>query len=185
MKLRSMPLLVLLLSVAMATVVCGAVTQDELWDKQSKAHRKWQIELAKLLVTKAPHLKELIEIQRDLQLVMLDMRDARYSYLLKHDPEKIIRTKGLSEWINFPWSEEDDADLRASSSEYMKLDAAKQALRKRNQGHASWTELRKIFVTWVQNSTKYQVLRKTLDDELDHVFQVMQAQETDNKAAAH
>ena len=180
-----MPLLALLLCMAMATAVSDDVLRDELWDRQSKAHRKWQTELAKLLTSEAPHLKELVEIQRDLQLVMLEMRDARQSYLLRHDPERVIRTKGLSEWINFPWSEEDDANLRASSPEYVKLEAAKQALRKRNQRHASWGELRKVFATQFQSSTEYRALRKALDDELDQVVQVLQAQDTDNKAAAH
>jgi len=168
----------------MATVftTAGDVKPDKLWDRQCSAQRKWQIELAKLLTSTAPQLKELIEIQRDLQLLSLDIRDVKYNYLLRNDPGRITCARDPSEWINFPWSEEDDTRLRVSSPEYAKLEVAKQALHERNQGHASWPELRKLFSTRVQESEEYQALRKALQEELAQIAHVLRERQEDNTA---
>ena len=52
----------------LCVAVYAAPEEDALWETGANAQKTWQVGLAKFLVTEAPQFKELIELQRDLQL---------------------------------------------------------------------------------------------------------------------
>lgn len=161
----------------------SAPGEDVLWEKVSNAQKTWQVELAKVLVTEAPQFKELIELQRDIQLTMNKMGSWKYYYLLETDPGRITRGKGWSAWANFDWSGEDDTKLAARDPEYAKLGIRKKTLREKNQGHPSWPGLRKVFDE-VRAGEPFQTLYKKLMGTLEEVDLALKREAADNEAAA-
>ena len=160
--------------------VCATPQKDALWEQQANAQKTWQVGLAKLLVTKAPQFKGLIELQRDLQLTFIDMRSMKYHYLLENDRGRITRDSGWSAWANFEWSSEDDAKLEAEEPGYVKLGIRKRTLSEKNQGHPSWPELRKVFAE-VRAEQQYQALHKQLMGALEEIDLSLKKDAADNK----
>ncbi len=167
----------------LCVAVYAAPEKDVLWETGANAQKTWQVGLAKLLVTKAPQFKELIELQRDLQLTMINMRSMKYYYVLETDPGRITREKGWSAWANFKWSGEDETKLEARDPGYAKLGIRKKTLREKNQGHPSWPGLRKVFGK-IKADEEYQTLYKQLMGTLEEVDLSLKEEAADNKAAA-
>ncbi|MBT3378681.1 MAG: hypothetical protein HN742_30575 [Lentisphaerae bacterium] len=163
--------------------VCAAPKEDVQWERLANTQKTLQVGIARLLVTKAPQFKELIEVQRDLQLTMIGMRGKKYYYLLETAPGRIARDKGFSAWVNFKWSAEDEAKLEASDPGYVELCARKRALKDKSQGHPSWPELRKVFAE-VRPEQEYQALYKQLMATTEEIGVSLKENAANSKVAA-
>ena len=109
LKLKS--LLVVICLIAFTGVSSFATEKDYLWEKRSNAQVDWQIGLANLLLNENPEEKELIQMQLDLQINYIRIRNEKYYYLLKNNPSRLDRDNGHLQWANFEWTENDEFNL--------------------------------------------------------------------------
>ena len=114
-----------------------------------------------MLLKEAPDLKEVIILNRDLQITMYEMKREKYLYLITHYPGRIDPDKDL----NFEWTDENENNLTQSSKNYASLKGKKDELYSKNQGHPMWPALRKMFVR-VKNTEEYEKAQNTLTEEL-------------------
>ena len=140
--------------------------QDPLWEKKINATIKWQKERALLLISKSPSSKELIEIQRDLQLAQNEIQTALYYYFLENEANRIERLR--DQYYSFSWSAEDEEKLIEFNSRYKQLIDRKNKLKERNKGHPMWPELKEAYVE-VKNDLEYQKLYKQLLNTLKEI----------------
>jgi hypothetical protein len=132
----------LLLAIGFQRAGYAAGANDSLekaWTAHAQAQCQLQQELAKFFISRRPDLKERFELNRDLQLALIDRRSMEFRYLLATHPEKIVRDQGISRLANYEWTDEDQNALRRSSPEYEAARKRVEELRKRSeetsQGH--------------------------------------------------
>ena len=107
-----MKVLQVVISLIFLTNILFANNSNELRKKNSEAQIQWQNSLAKLLINKTTvDLKELIVLQRDIQLVNIKLRDEKYYYLLKNRPFQLVKTKGYNKWLNFEWNKNKEMEI--------------------------------------------------------------------------
>jgi len=141
---------------------------DSLWEKRSRVQIEWQDNLANLLLKELPEAKEIILIQRDLQITFIQMAKEKYYYLLQNYPSRIIRNRGQTQWANFDWTKDDEKKLLEISEAYRNLKSTKESLEEKNQGHPMWPKLRESFGA-IQKTEEYQEKYKKLIESLEEI----------------
>lgn len=147
---------------------------EKVWTAYTEAQRQLQSELADFLITRRPDLRESALLNRDLQLALIDRRSLEFRYLLSHHPEAIVKNQGISKFVNFSWTEENQNALLRMNPEYQAVrkrveelrkrnDAASQssALREAQQALANDAELKEIYNRFDQREQAAQKLLKT------------------------
>ncbi|TQV77781.1 hypothetical protein [Denitrobaculum tricleocarpae] len=114
----------------------------EIADADLEAKTAYQRALRDLIVDRRPEFAELADINRDLQLLLAQMRFARVDYLLTTAPERVDGKNGLSRFRNFDWTQEDLDRMTANSTEYREQSVRLERLKGRNQGHPDWPAMR-------------------------------------------
>ena len=154
-----------LLVVSSASASDFAKTARRAQGTYTTAQIEWQHGLAELVTGKRPDFEAVATIQRDLQVAYLELRTARFEYLLANDPSRLVLTKGLSRFTNFAWSDEDTQTLRQADPGYAALEAKVAALRKRNDDQPDWPSFREYFRNTVVKSKEYQTLLSELTEK--------------------
>ena len=95
--------------------------KDTAWEIYISSQKKLQVALHELVRLHQPELKPVIDKGREWQLGLADLRSRRFYHLLKIEPQRIARTGGFSEFVNFSWSDQDEETLRVSDSDFRKL----------------------------------------------------------------
>jgi hypothetical protein len=139
------------------------------------AQEKWQRGLAELVIRKNPEFAAVASAQRDLQFAYIEARTARFAYLLKHDPSRIVLTKGLSTFSNFEWSDNDTKALIEADPSYAALEGKVSALRKKNDEQPDWPRFREYFRNTLSKSKEYQVLLKEFMSRTKQVEGLLQS----------
>ena len=75
---------------------------------------------------------------------------------MAEDPSRIVLTEGLSQFINYDWSDEDAQTLREADPGYAALDVKVAALRKSNDDQPNWESFREYFHNTLLKSKEYQ-----------------------------
>jgi len=104
---------------------------EKVWTAYTQAQRQFHQELADFFTNQRPDLKDIIQLNRDLQLALIDRRSLEFRYLLSAHPERIVKDHGISRFANFNWTEADQNVLRHSSAEYEAALKLVEELRKR------------------------------------------------------
>jgi len=114
---------VLLLFVATfsSSAVFAEAQKDVAWEIYISSQKKLQVALHELVRLHRPDLKPVIDKSREWQLGLADLRSRRFYRLLETDPQKIVRTAGLSEFVNFSWTDQDETTLREVDSDFRRL----------------------------------------------------------------
>lgn len=102
----------------------------------------YQRKLRDRIVERQPDFTELADINRDIQVLFAEMRFARLDYLLTRAPERLDGKNGISKFRNFDWTPEDLENLKAARPEYGGMMARLEVLKRKNQDHADWPEMR-------------------------------------------
>ena len=134
------------LIVASAAVICGIVVFpsfsgvnmgqiEALWKDYVVAQKRLQFDISRLLGDGRPELEEVAGLQRDQQFAVIEMRNMKFEYLLKFDPERIEYGEGLSRFANFEWTEADSEALRASNPYFAKMEQWEETTSKRLSEH--------------------------------------------------
>lgn len=145
-----------------------ASDRDPLWEEKKHSQIEYQKDLSELLLTEIPEAKEIVRIQRDLQIVMIKMRSERYYYLLHNHPDRIVTNQGITGWSNFEWTEENDKGLISSNEEYKNLKTTYDGLKGKNQGHPQWTTVREKFPK-IRASEAYRKIHEKLLNALNAI----------------
>ncbi len=142
------------------------------------AQEEWQRSLAELVIRTHPEFAAVASAQRDLQLAYIELRTARFEYLLEHDPSRIVLTDGLSKFTNFEWSDHDTETLIEADPSYAALERKVSALRKKNDEQTDWPEFRKYFRNTLSKSNEYQDLLKEFVSRTKEVEVLLQSYTT-------
>jgi hypothetical protein len=163
----------------------GAASGDRFTDNAKKARaeytvaqEKWQRSLAELVIRTHPEFTTVASAQRDLQLAYIELRTARFEYLLEHDPSRIVLTDGLSKFTNFEWSDSDTEVLIEADPSYAALERKVSVLRKENDEQPDWPEFRKYFRNTLLQSNEYQGLLKEFMSRMEEVEALLQSYTT-------
>ena len=147
------------LVISPATAADFAETARKAQAAYAAAQREWQIGLAELAVEQRPEFEAIAKAQRDLQVAYLERGTSKFEYLMAEDhPSRIVLTEGLSQFINYDWSDEDTQTLREADPGYAALDVKVAALRKSNDDQRDWGSFREYFRNTLLKSKEYQAL---------------------------
>ena len=157
MKLKSFTIF---FSLFLCSQSFAETVKDPLWEKYVSSEVLFQIRWADLLIYKAPHLKDLIEIRRDLHLAKIERRTFRYYYLFERKPFRITRDDGLLNWMIFDWELHEEEYLNQSNDRYRYLTLRRKKLVKLNNGHPQSLALNKVFIEVANTPEGKELLRK-------------------------
>ncbi len=105
------------------------------------AHQK---DLRDLVVRQRPEFTALADINRDLQVLLAEMRFARFEHLLSSAPGRLDSTNGLSAFRNFSWTDDDLKEVMAASPDYRAQAERLEELKAQNNGHPDWPAMREF-----------------------------------------
>ena len=138
------------------------------------AQVKWQTGLAALVAQSKPEFKEIATVQRDLQLSWIEQGTAQFRYLLDHDFHRIVLTNGVSQFLNFEWTDADTKALTKSNPTYDKLQKRIKVLEKKNDEQPDWPKFRVWFHDTLSKSKDYEALLSAFqakDKEVEDLLQ--------------
>ncbi len=136
------PFLFLMLAVSSAQAgQKAAAPSDEAWDYYVKVQKQTQVAFHHLVRLHLHDLRDTVEQSLDLQLATADQNSARYYFLLAHAPSKIIRDKGFSAFVNFPWTPEDEALIAAGDKAFQKRQKQIDKLKKKLEGDPAYKKI--------------------------------------------
>lgn len=136
---------------------------------------QWQRNLAELVIRSNSEFAGVAAAQRDLQLAYIELRTARFEYLLQHDPSRIVLTNGLSQFTNFNWSDKDTKVLVEADPSYAALERKVSVLRKINDEQPDWPRFREYFRNTLSKSKEYEVLLKEFISRTKQVEVLLQS----------
>jgi len=151
-----------------------AAAKDMAREKAAAAQKRFQQDMYDMMASRWHHLEGLTAMQRDLQLALIEAQTLRFYFLLQHHPEKIVRDQGISDFLNFDWSDEDDEHLRDDNSEYGELQKRIHKLRGRSDGHAQWPEAREKALS-LQAEADFQQAMERLKQAFEEVEELLDA----------
>ena len=120
----SATLVCLIVGLVVPLTVSASSTVDvaAVWKDYTVAQKRFQFDLAKLLLDQWPHLDGVTGLYRDLQFALLELNNMRVNYLMDYVPERLVLDKGLTAFADFDWTEADSEALREINSKYAKLE---------------------------------------------------------------
>lgn len=127
-------------------------------DADLAAKQRYQQGMANLIAAKRPEFREVATLNRDLQIALAQARHMQLLYLLADSPRKVSLSGGLSRFSNFSWSSGDDKSLREANSNYAQLEKHIEVLRRRNDAHDDWSQLRMFARGELSNTPEFQNL---------------------------
>ena len=148
--------------------------QDEARQKAVAAQQRFQQDMYDMLASRWRHLEGLAAAQRDLQLALIDAQTLRFYFLLQHHPKKIVRDQGISPFLNFDWTQEDNDQLRADSPDYGELEKRIKRLQGRSDGHPRWPEAREKTLS-LQSEADFQDAMERLKKAFEEVEELLDA----------
>ena len=142
------------------------------WNVYTEAQRYWQQELAEFLTRHQPDLKDLIALNRDLQLAMIEKRSLEFQYLLKAHPERIVTDHDMSRFANFDWDDHDAEALREVNPEFAHVEERIKDLREHNDGHPQWPALRAAHQSLAKDPG-YQVVHRRFQEQITQAEKIL------------
>ena len=170
---RVLALLGLLLGLSKSTWANPPLSHRlKAWNIYTDAQRHWQEELAEFLTRHQLDLKDLIALQRDLQLALIEKRSLAFQYLLKVHPERIVTDQGMSQFANFVWDEHDAEALKEVNPEFAHVEERIKDLRQRSDGHPQWPALREAH-QFLAKDPEYQVIYNRLQEKVTQAEKIL------------
>ena len=155
------------------------MTGDKAWDKCSSLQEKWLNTLHEIILSSKPHLKESADLSLKWRLTALKVNALKFQYLLKNDPGRIIRGKGLRSFMELDWFWDDSRDLGKSNPDFLKLEGEMSELEKENKKHPDWPELK----NYLRSITKDKEHKEKFDKFLADLTGAMREDEAINASA--
>ena len=77
-----------------------------------------------------------------MQLTFVSLRTAKFRYLLKHDPKRIVTDAGPTKFMNFNWSKNDNGAFLKNDKYNRSLISQIARLKEKIDGHPDWSNMR-------------------------------------------
>ena len=122
-----------------------ASKEDEVWEAYNTALVKYQHESYRVMSTQLPEESQLLAKYRDYSLIGFEEKTARFNFLLKNFPERIIRDKEIYGYVNFEWTNQDRVAFHESNPEAAELE--KRRLSLWQEIEPQWTRLQERMKT--------------------------------------
>lgn len=152
------------------------ITGDKAWDKCSNLQEKWLKTLHGIVLSSKPHLKESADLSLKWRFTALKVNSLKFKYLLKSDPDRIIRDKGLRSFMELDWFWDDSRDLGKTNPDFLKLEGEMSELEKKNTKHPDWPELK----AYLRSITKDKEHKEKFDQFLSDLTGAMRENEAIN-----
>jgi len=120
----------------------SSVKAKKAWAAYTQAERQYQEESADFLAARQTDLKELIFLNRNLQLALIERRSLEFQYLLVEHPERIVTNRRISRFANYDWTDEDAQALRRTNPAYVAAIDHLKDLKERSDRDSRWPALR-------------------------------------------
>ena len=91
---------------------------QSVWNNYISAKKTFEKEVHGLVTTKWPNEKMLSEAHLQLELARLGQKDDQFDYVLKNNPQRIDRNKGLDDFADLDWSAKDQNALAGTDKSY-------------------------------------------------------------------
>jgi hypothetical protein len=134
------------------------------------AQRHWQDNLAELIIKERQEFSVIAAAQRDHQHALIELKRARFDYLLKHHPERLNKGE-LGRFSNFTWTESDSQAAKAVDPAYLVREQDVTRTRSINDGQPNWDDFRKYFQTEFAQSEAFKEEMGLFMEELDKIRQ--------------
>lgn len=128
-----------------------------------EAQTEYQDGLYDLIAADAPQFDGLAKLSRDQQLARRLRQRRQMVFLLEQHPARLVTTKGFVRFVNFDWSDDDNAQWLKHDSEAAALEEKIAALDARSNGHPQWPDLRAYYRERLFDNPQYKALTKKLD----------------------
>lgn len=89
-----------------------------VWNNYISAKKTFEKDVHGLVGTKWPKEKGLSDAHLKLELARLDQKDSQFDYVLKQNPQRIDRNKGLDDFADLGWTDEDQNALAETDKSY-------------------------------------------------------------------
>lgn len=106
------------------------------------AQRHWQQELHDFVGRARPDLEGAARAQLVYEMACLDRFEARFQYVLEHQPQRFLIKPGLTGLRDFDWTQVDETVLGERDARYARLVRHIDRLRSRNEARVDWPALR-------------------------------------------
>lgn len=137
-------------------------------DRYLAAQHQWQDNLSGLLSKNKPEFSATANAQRDHQHALINLKRARFNYLLSNHPER-LDTGELGRFSNFSWTEADTEAAISNVSGYKELEDQVTKSREINDGQPNWEAFRHYFRTEVAPSEEFKQELSRFQAELDEI----------------
>ena len=131
-------------------------------DTDLEAKQTFQTDLAAFVIQQDSEFLTLAELNRDLQIALAQSRRANLMYLLTTDPGRPVIDQGISRFMNFDWTEQDDNAQKASDPEYQQLSDRITELKRQNIKHPDWPKMRRFFKDTLTKLPAFQQILDTI-----------------------
>lgn len=138
-----------------------------------KAQTEYQNGLYDLIAADVPQFDGLAKLSRDLQIAMSIRQHHQIAYLLEKRPAGLVITKGIVQFVNFDWTDEDNAQWLKHDPEAAALVDKIAALAVRSNGNPQWPGLRAYFRERLSGNPQYKALGKKLDAAVSDVAAIL------------
>lgn len=187
LKLKKWPVFLALLFILITLPMHASAskgTGDKAWDAFNKLQEKWLVELRDLIVATQPKLKEIADLSLKWRLAEKDLATMKFIYIKNHDPEKIVRDKGLPAFVNLMWFPEYTEELQKSDPAFKKQENKVAALKKENEKHPDWQALQD-HVKSLKDSEKHKPKFDAFFAEMNKVQKVLAQTAADQERQRH
>ncbi len=128
---------------------------DPAWNRYARAKKAWQLALQKLVVQERPEFEKVAAVNLRLQFLLIDLRTRRFEYLLKHDPQRLHRNRGLASFVNFDWSQNDTFALRAADPQAKQLESRIRAARRSRSRGRDWPQMARFIQEHLSHTERF------------------------------
>ena len=167
-RLYAVALLVFALALAgngKATAMDEAyITGDKAWDKCASLQEEWLRALYDIVLANKPRLKGSADLSLKWRSAALKVNSLKFKYLLKTDPGRIIRDKGLKSFVGLNWFWHDSRDLGKANPDFLALESSVKKLEKEHASHPDWPELKSYLRTLAKSEAHTEKFNKFLSD---------------------
>lgn len=119
---------------------------------------RFQRRLRDMIADSEPEMEPLATLNMNLQIAFAELRNAKFAYLLRHDPSRVTTDQGMTKFLNFDWTAEDDGAFSDEAPGNRLLIDRVATLTARNNADAGWPRMRKYFRDNLAKSEKYKNL---------------------------
>jgi len=130
-------------------------TGNSAWDAYLQAKLAWQQTLQELVVAAQPGFEPAATANLRLQEMLLLQKNRQFKYLADYEPRRVRRHRGLEQFVELDWTEEDNARLRSVDKNYVALEEEIATARAADEHQQRWPEVVTFIKTHLSQTDRF------------------------------